>query len=175
MATVKDVPSEALVMRAAEELKKVDGIKPPEWSTHVKTGVHKERPPTQKDWWYIRSASVLRKIYIGNKLGVSKLRKAYGGRKNLGHKPEHKRPASGAIIRKILQQLDAAGFVKTEKGKGRMLTPKGQSFLNKVVKQLKSPSGTQPPSGTSKVKEGKHGSAGNQSPGPQSARPDEAD
>ena len=140
MATVKDVPAEPLIMRAAEELKKLESIKPPEWATYAKTGVHKERPPSQKDWWYIRSASVLRKLYLGDNLGVSKLRKQYGGRKNLGHRPEHKRPASGAVIRKVLQQLDAAGMVKTEKGKGRVLTPQGQSFLNRMVKELKKPS-----------------------------------
>ena len=80
---------------------------------------------------------MLRKVYINNSLGVSKLRKAYGGRKNLGHQPEHKRPASGAIIRKVLQQIEAAGFVKTEKGKGRVITPKGQSFMNKLARDLR--------------------------------------
>jgi small subunit ribosomal protein S19e len=137
MVTAKDVPAESLIMRAAQELQKVDGIKPPEFASYVKTGVHKERPPEQKDWWYIRSASVLRRIYLGNKIGVSKLRKAYGGRKNLGHQPSHKRPASGAIIRKVLQQLEAAGLVKTEKGKGRVITPKGQSFVNRITKDIK--------------------------------------
>lgn len=137
MVTVKDVPSEALVMRAARELEKIEEVKPPEWADYAKTGLHKERPPSQKNWWYIRSASVMRKIYLGRPLGVSKLRKAYGGRKNLGHRPEHKRKASGAVVRKILQQLEAAGFVKTEKGKGRSITPKGQSFLNKIVKEIR--------------------------------------
>ncbi len=137
MVSVKDVPSQALIERVAEEMEKISEIKPPEWAAYAKTGVHKERPPTQKNWWYIRSASVMRKLYAGNSSGVNKLRKAYGGRKNLGHQPEHKRPASGAVIRKVLQQLDAAGFVKTEKGKGRSITPKGQSFLDRIVKSLK--------------------------------------
>ncbi len=139
MVSVKDVPSQALVERAAKELEKTSEIKPPEWAAYAKTGVHKERPPAQKNWWYIRSASVMRKLYLGNKLGVSRLRKSYGGRKNRGHKPEHKRLASGAVIRKVLQQLEAAGFVKTEKGRGRFITPKGQSFLNRIVKELKKP------------------------------------
>jgi small subunit ribosomal protein S19e len=140
MTSVKDVPSEALIMKAAQELQKVEEIKPPEWVSYVKTGMNKERPPSQDNWWYIRAASMMRKIYLGNALGVSKLRKAYGGRKNLGHKPEHKRPASGAVIRKVLQQIEAAGFVKSEKGKGRKLTPKGQSFLNRIVRELKASS-----------------------------------
>ena len=138
MATAKDVPHEALIMKAAEELQKIEGIKPPEFASYAKTGVHKERPPTQENWWYIRSAAVLRKIYLGNSMGVERLRKVYGGRKNLGHRPEHKRPASGAVIRKVLQQLETAGFVKTEKGKGRVITPKGQSFINRVTKEIRS-------------------------------------
>ncbi len=145
MVTVKDVPSEALIMKAARELEKIEEIKPPEWAAYAKTGVHKERPPTQENWWYIRAAAVMSKIYLGNALGVSKLRKAYGGRKNLGHRPEHKRPASGAVIRKVLQQIEAAGFVKTEKGKGRKISPKGHSFLNKLVKEIKSSSKPQEP------------------------------
>lgn len=140
MTTAKDVQAEALIMKAAEELQKMEEIKPPEFAAYAKTGVHKERPPTQDNWWYIRSAAVLRKVYLDNALGVSRLRKLYGGRKNLGHQPDHKRPASGAVIRKVLQQLDAAGLVRTEKGKGRMITPKGQSLINRVTKELKSAS-----------------------------------
>ena len=93
----------------------------------------RERHPQQPDWWYIRSASLLRTLALGN-AGVSRLRTRYGGRKNRGHKPEHKFKASGAVIRTALQQLEAAGLVKTEKGKGRLLTPKGASFLSKAAK-----------------------------------------
>jgi small subunit ribosomal protein S19e len=137
MGSIKDVDSGRLIERAAEELKKVGEIKPPEWSHYAKTGVHKERLPVQKDWWYTRSASVLRKVQLNNRIGVEKLRKIYGGRKNLGHRPEHKRKASGAVIRNILKQLEAAEFVKTEKGKGRIITPKGQSLLSRVAKSVK--------------------------------------
>ena len=136
MANVNDTDTQKLVMKAAEELMKMDEIRPPDWSKFAKTGVHKQRPPQQKNWWYIRSASVLRKIYL-EEAGVERLRKIYGGRKNLGHQPEHKRKASGAVLRKILQQLESAGFVKKEKGAGRKITPKGQSFLNNVAKGMK--------------------------------------
>jgi small subunit ribosomal protein S19e len=137
MGSIKDVDSSKLIEKTAEELRKIKEIKPPEWSSYVKTGVHKERLPTQKDWWYTRSASVLRKVQLNNRIGVEKLRKIYGGRKNLGHRPEHKRKASGAIIRNILKQLEAAEFVKSEKGKGRVITPKGQSFLAKAARSAK--------------------------------------
>ncbi|MBI4019795.1 MAG: 40S ribosomal protein S19, partial [Candidatus Aenigmarchaeota archaeon] len=103
----------------------------------VKTGVSRERPPTQANWWWIRAAALLRRVYLDQQIGVSHLRKKFGGRKNRGHKPEHKYPASGKIIRKILQQLEAAGYVKAEKGKGRSITPKGQQFLDRTAKSVK--------------------------------------
>ncbi len=137
MSHVMEVNSQELIKKAAERLEKMPEMKAPGWSGFVKTGVHKERPPVQKNWWWIRSASVLRKIYMNQRVGVARLRKDYGGRKNRGHKPEHKYKASGAIIRKILQELETAGFVKIKKDKGRVITSKGQSFLDDVAKSIK--------------------------------------
>ena len=127
--SVKDVPADEMISKTANEMKKISDIKPPEWAKFAKTGVSKERPPTQKDWWWIRSASILRKLSNEKNLGVSRLSKVYGSRKNRGHKPERKLPASGSVIREILQQLEAAGLVKTEKGKGRKITAKGKALL----------------------------------------------
>ncbi|MFH1978224.1 MAG: 30S ribosomal protein S19e [Candidatus Aenigmatarchaeota archaeon] len=135
MPSVQDVDPEKLILKVAEDLQRMEEFKPPVWTVYVKTGVHKERPPTQENWWHIRTAALLRKVSLNPNIGLSKLRKLYGGRKNNGHKPEHKRLASGSIIRKGLQQLEAAGFVKTEKKKGRVITPKGQSLLNTAAKQ----------------------------------------
>ena len=70
-----------------EELKNNDKIRPPEWSKFVKTGVNVERMPTQEDWWYIRSAAILRKIHMNGPVGVQRLRTAFGGKKRRGHKP----------------------------------------------------------------------------------------
>lgn len=138
--SVKDVGARELIEKAAAGLEKMEELKPPDWAGFVKTGVSRERTPSQRNWWWIRAASILRKVYLGQKIGVSKLRKVYGGRKNRGHKPEHKYKASGAVIRKILQQLEAAGFVETGKDKkkpaGRVITQKGRSFLNETAKSI---------------------------------------
>ena len=48
--------------------------------------------------------------------------------------------ASGSILRKILQQLEAAGFVaKVKEGvhKGRIITPAGISLLAKAAARIK--------------------------------------
>ena len=74
-----NVPPQKLIGRLSEELKKNENIKPPEWSKFVKTGVSSERPPLQEDWWFLRSAAVLRKIYLNGPVGVQRLRTAFGG------------------------------------------------------------------------------------------------
>lgn len=134
MVNIYDVQAGKLIERVSEKLK--DKIKPPEWSKFVKTGVNKERPPQREDWWFMRSGAILRKVYKNGPIGVSKLRTAYGGKKNRGPRPNKFYKAGGKIIRKILQQLEEIGFIKKTK-KGRIITSKGESFLNKTAKEIK--------------------------------------
>lgn len=132
---IYDVPSEELIKRVAAELEKNEHVKAPEWAPFVRTSVHKERQPTQDNWWHLRSASILRKLFMHGPIGVNKLRIAYGGRKNRGHKPERFYRASGNILRTILQQLEKAGLAKqAEKDnyKGRIITPQGHALLESV-------------------------------------------
>ena len=139
MTTMYDVEPQELIQKAAEELKKIPEVQPPSWAPFVKTGMHKERPPADDDWWYMRAASVLRTVYRLGPVGVEKLRDKYGGKKNRGVKKEHFFKGSGNILRKSLQQLEKAGLVKfAEKGvnKGRVITPKGKSFLDKISNQI---------------------------------------
>ena len=139
MTTMYDAEAQELIQKAAEELKKIPEIKAPAWAPFVKTGMHKERPPVNGDWWYLRTASVLRTVYRLGPIGTEKLRTKYGGKKNRGVKKEHFFKGSGNILRKSLQQLEKAGFVKfAEKGvhKGRVITPKGKSFLDKIAAQI---------------------------------------
>ncbi len=135
MVTVYDVPADKLIQKTAEKLKEMD-IEVPEWADFVKTGVSRERRPEQDDWWYIRCASILRKIYIYGPVGVSRLRTAYGGRKNRGHEPEHFYKGSGNIIRKALQELEKLGLVE-KTPEGRVVTPKGRSFLDNIAKEVR--------------------------------------
>ncbi|MFX1563535.1 MAG: 30S ribosomal protein S19e [Promethearchaeota archaeon] len=137
MSTVYDVAADQLISRIAEELRKAKEVSPPEWSSYVKTGVHKERPPTDTDWWYTRCASLLRRLYVRGPSGISRLRTAYGGRKRRGVRPNRFAKGSGSIIRKALQQLEKAGLVEHEKGSGRRLSSKGRSFLDKLAHMMR--------------------------------------
>ncbi len=138
MVTALDVPADLLIKRVAEKLKKeYEQVKPPVWAYFAKTGVHKERPPQDPDWWYMRAASILRKLYkSGQPIGIERFRVIYGGRMNRGVAPERFAKASGAVIRKILQQLEAAGLVRKVPGKGRELTPQGRSLLDRAAKEI---------------------------------------
>ncbi len=138
MPTPYDVPASLLIDRLAKYLKdNVDAIRPPEWAPFVKTGVHKERPPDDPDWWYIRCASLLRKIYIKGPIGVQRLRSEYGGRKDRGVRPEHTRKGSEAIIRNALKQLEEANLVKTVNGKGRVISSEGRRLLDLLSTEIK--------------------------------------
>ena len=136
MPTIFDVPTNDLLVQVAKDLKEVPEVQPPEWAAYVKTGISRERPPQDPDWWYMRSAAVLRTVRMKGPIGVSKLRTKYGGRKNRGHKPDAFRLASGNVLRKVLQQLEKAGYITKVKGRGRVITPKGRSFLDNTSKEL---------------------------------------
>lgn len=136
MVSAKQVNPQKLVAAVKEELKKFSEIQPSPISNFVKSGTHKQRPPQQDDFWYMRAAAILRQIYRRNEVGVSRLRTYFGGRKKFGHAPDHFRKSGGSHLRKIIQQLEKAGLV--EKGKrGRRLTKKGRSFLDKAAKGVK--------------------------------------
>ena len=138
MVTVYDVEAGVLIRDAGVDLKNLKEIQKPEWAEIVKTGPGQERLPDDPDWWYYRAASVLRKVYTRGPIGVSKLRTYYGKKKNRGVRPEKFYKASGKIIRTVLQQLETAGYVQyKEKGvhKGRVITGKGQSFLDNVARK----------------------------------------
>lgn len=124
--------------KLSEKLMTNDSIQAPQWAQFVKTGVHKERPPVDANWWVIRAASVLRKVGKHGPIGVNNLAKMYGGRQNRGYRPDIKRVASRNIIRKCLQQLEAAGLVQanTQGTKaGKVVTAQGRKLLqeNKEV------------------------------------------
>lgn len=139
MPTIYDVSPNDLIPKVAEELKNMPEIKAPTWASFVKTGMHKERPPVEDDWWYMRSAAVLRSVAKLGPVGVAKLRTKYGGKKNRGHKPDKFYKGSGNILRKILQQLEKAGLLEYKKDgirKGRILTGKGRSLLDKKTGEL---------------------------------------
>ncbi|EQD60615.1 Ribosomal protein S19e [mine drainage metagenome] len=141
MANVYEVNPQELVKATAAKLKEV--IKePPEYVHFVKSGAGRERPPQDVDFWYVRSASVLRQVYLNGPIGVSRLRVRYGNKKEHVVHRKHFTRAGGSVITDSLKALEAAGLVKTDT-KGRTITPKGKSFLDKLSNTILTSEGGQ--------------------------------
>ncbi len=133
MSNVYDVKASELVKAAAAQLK--GKITKPGYLNYVKSGANKERVPSDPDFWYMRSASILRQVYVNGPIGVSRLRTRYGSRKEHSVHRKHMVRAGGSVIRDSFQSLEKINFVKNTKG-GRMITPQGRSFLDKIAKQI---------------------------------------
>jgi len=146
MPTFYDVPAGLLNPALAEKLSEMDSISRPQWADFVKTGVHRERPPTQSNWWEIRCAALLRKVGREGPIGVNSLAQAYGGKKDNGSNPYTPAMGSRHIIRTALQQLTDAGLIAMKETKtvqsvdgdqklysGRIITSAGHKLLDEVA------------------------------------------
>jgi small subunit ribosomal protein S19e len=140
MTTLYDVPADALIEAVAERLDEDDDVNEPDWFKFAKTGVGRELPPEQADFWTTRAASLLRKVAVNGPVGVGALRTAYGGSKQGSNRyrvrPDQKTDSSGKIVRVALQQLEAAGYVMTAEGEGRRVTPAGRALLDEVASDV---------------------------------------
>uniref|UniRef100_A0A915BG35 Ribosomal protein S19S n=2 Tax=Parascaris univalens TaxID=6257 RepID=A0A915BG35_PARUN len=136
--SVKDVDQHEIVRQIAGFLKKSGKVKVPEWSDLVKLGITKELAPVDSDWYYVRTASVARRLYIRSPTGVGALRRVYGSNKRRGVTPNHFAKASGSVIRKALQTLEAIKWVeKHPDGNGRILTKQGRKDLDRIASQMR--------------------------------------
>lgn len=117
MTTVYDIPADLLMPALADAMAEQDAISMPEWADYVKTAVDRERPPTQSNWWYLRTAAILRKVSRNGPIGATHLAQAFGGKKDNGVMPNTPGVASRHIIRTALQQLEDAGLVEKSHSK----------------------------------------------------------
>lgn len=135
MAKVYDVPADVLIGKLAEILKNED-ISAPTWIPFVKTGAHADKPPQDREWWYTRCASLMRKIYLYGPIGINELRKIYGGGRPSGYGAAHHKDAGGSIIRNAVQGLEKLGYVTNIEKKGRMVSPQGMQKLDKLATEI---------------------------------------
>ena len=136
MTTVYDVPPQMLIDLTAAKLRELPEITPPEWAEDVKTGTHVETQPVQDDWWHVRTAAVLRKVYLYGPIGTERLSAEFGGAKDRRVKPYKAVKGSRSIVRHSLQQLESAGLIEADKNRGRIITAKGQSLLDNTAREV---------------------------------------
>lgn len=131
---VRDVAAKAFIEAYAEHLKNSDKFELPVWADTVKTGTFKELAPYGEDWYYIRAASIARKIYLRPGLGVGQLRKWYGGAyKANGVRHQHFVRANAGIIRSVLLQLEEMKVTEKCDNGGRRMTRVGQQDLDRIA------------------------------------------
>eukprot|EP00448_Togula_jolla_P038287 CAMPEP_0170622314 /NCGR_PEP_ID=MMETSP0224-20130122/29062_1 /TAXON_ID=285029 /ORGANISM="Togula jolla, Strain CCCM 725" /LENGTH=167 /DNA_ID=CAMNT_0010948619 /DNA_START=70 /DNA_END=574 /DNA_ORIENTATION=- len=135
VVTVKDVEAEKFIAAFAQHLKRQGRFEIPKWADVVKTGKAKELPPSDPDWLYVRTSSIVRKIYIRSGTGVGQFRKVYGTQQRRGAMTNKFAKGSGKIIRYILQQLEEMGLVEQAEEGGRTITKEGQRELDTVAVQ----------------------------------------
>merc|ERR1719263_1773744 len=122
--TVKDVPADAFIKAAAEFLKR-----------QPKFDVPKELAPYDEDWFFVRAASILRKVYLRKGTGVGALKKWYGGSSGThrGTRKAHFSTASGAIIRKAMLELEKLEMMEHCSDGGRVITSKGRAEMDRIA------------------------------------------
>ncbi|KAI5191925.1 small subunit ribosomal protein S19e [Nematocida minor] len=122
----------------SKALKEEKQLEKPEEAAYIKTGHGREMPPDSADWYYVRAASILRKLYMEeltnpekskHGFGVMWFARVYGGAKNNGHKPSHTVSGSKSLVRRILQSLENIKLVSKLSMGGRKLSPNGLSYL----------------------------------------------
>ncbi len=133
MVNVAELPADTIIQQLAAHLKeKEKDVSPPAWTIYTKTGTHLERVPNNLDWWYVRCAALMRKLYVRGPIGVSRLSTAYGGGKQRGMAPRKFKRGSSLILRKAMTQLTKAGLVSKAEH-GRVLTAKGRSLMDRLA------------------------------------------
>ncbi|MDC0655752.1 40S ribosomal protein S19 [Candidatus Poseidoniaceae archaeon] len=151
MTTLYDIPAKILNPALAARLEESKSVSTPEWAEFVKTGADRERPPSQSNWWFLRSAAILRKVAREGPVGVTHLAQAFGGRKDNGAGPNTPGVASRHIIRTSLQQLEESGLVEKVPGrvvedengdalqlyKGRRITASGHKMIDAVAHECR--------------------------------------
>ena len=134
MATVKDIPAQKFVATLAAHLKKSGKYELPAMHDLIKTGCHKELPPQDADWYYLRLAAVVRKIYLNGGMGVNCLAHAFGGKYWASMARKHHGKAASGNIRFAVQALEAAKLIGKKEGRtGRFITAAGRRELDVIA------------------------------------------
>ncbi|EZG79925.1 putative 40S ribosomal protein S19 [Gregarina niphandrodes] len=135
--TVSDVPADQFIKKCARHLKDSGFFEIPKWAEYAKSGCSRELSAHDDDFFYIRAASILRKMAFNAKeCGVGRLAHVYGGSQNRGVQPCHHRMASRKVIRYCIRQLQSMELVEAfgDKQK-RRLSVKGQRCIDQIARQ----------------------------------------
>lgn len=92
--------------------------------------------PYDPDWFYVRCASILRRLYHHSPAGVTQITRIYGGRFRNGVRPSHFCQADSSAVRKAVQALEHVKLIEKHPDGGRRLTSQGQRDLDRIATQI---------------------------------------
>lgn len=141
MAKVYDAPADRLISKLSTDIREEmssKNIAMPGWIPFVKTGRQADRAPHERDWWYTRCASLLRKIYLNGPIGIGGLRTKYGGttRSVHGYGFAHHVDSGGAIIRNAVHALESLGYIEKHSNGGRIISSSGMKKIDLAATQI---------------------------------------
>lgn len=111
-------------------------VKLPENYDILKTGYGREHAPEDRNWYYIRLASIVRKIILKGRVSHGKLAADYGNRKDRGVRPSKKTGAGKYLIDTALKNLESMGWINWSQGND-ILTSSAKEILSEIIEKVK--------------------------------------
>eukprot|EP01091_Cochliopodium_minus_P011285 TRINITY_DN315_c0_g1_i1.p1 TRINITY_DN315_c0_g1~~TRINITY_DN315_c0_g1_i1.p1 ORF type:complete len:185 (-),score=41.05 TRINITY_DN315_c0_g1_i1:86-640(-) len=134
--TVNDINAATFIKYFSRYLRRTGKIELPKYVDTVKTGRFCYNGPANPDWYYVRAASIVRKVYLTPGVGVGALRHIYGALNRRSKGRKHHTPASGAIIRHVFHQLEKLQLIEKTPNGGRRVTKIGRRDLDRISAQI---------------------------------------
>ena len=149
MTTVYDIPADLFNPALAQAMADQKAVSMPDWGQYVKTAVDRERPPTQDDWWYLRTAAILRKVARNGPVGVTISLKPSAEERQRFHAeharrcltPHHSHRFAAArrcgLVEKVPTKEVEGVDGKVQLYAGRRITAAGQKLVDNVAHSVR--------------------------------------
>ena len=137
-ATLRDVSGAKWVKAMAAHLKQSGKLFVPNCTELMKQSHANERAPQNPDWFFLRCAAVLRRVYVRPGTGYGGLSKAFGLKKNNGSRPEKPIKASRGLLHWACRSLEGLKLLQKGKESGRVLTREGRRKCDAIAFNVKS-------------------------------------
>eukprot|EP01083_Nonionella_stella_P127114 385022_1 len=132
---VKDVNPGQWITAFAAHLKQQGSMDVPECVDYAKTGISRILPPQNPDWYYVRAAAVLRRVYLRPFTGIGGLSKVFGSTWGLS-RPLHFRTAATGILRKVLHSLEKLNLLAKSEDGGRVITKSARRDCDRIAMKV---------------------------------------
>ena len=134
--TMRDVSSWKWVRAMAAHFKQEGKLFVPSCTELIKTSHGRDRAPQNPDWYYIRCAAVLRRIYMRPGTGTGGLSKPFGNKKNRGSQPEITTRAARGLLHWCCKSLEGLKLIQKGKTSGRCVSKLGRQKADTIASNL---------------------------------------